>query len=71
MSETTLKVRAHAHIDDGARTVSFDAVPWFAQVTDEQIRALEGCDWHGDYPADAVAWLNVIARWGSRSRKSA
>ncbi len=48
-------IRAEVHTDDWAREVTFDASLWFHQAAPQEIRDLAGCDWGGDYPADAVA----------------
>jgi hypothetical protein len=53
--DPSLKISAECHSDDHAIQVEFDAAPWFAQASIEQIKALEACGWRGDYPADAVA----------------
>ena len=50
-----MQIRAECHSDDRAVEVPFDAYPWFAQASDNDIRALAACDWGGDYPADDVA----------------
>lgn len=48
-------IHAEVHSDDCVMQVEFDATPWFAQASDEQIRELAKIDWQGDYAADAVA----------------
>jgi len=50
-----LKVKAEVHSDDRVFEIDFDATDWFCQASDEEIVDLIGCDWGGDYPADAVA----------------
>jgi hypothetical protein len=47
-------VTADGHSDDRQFEVSFDASAWFAQATDEEIFALYGIGWSGDYEADTV-----------------
>lgn len=54
-TRVALEVSAEAHSDDRRKEVDFDAAPWFARASDEEIIALAECDWGGDYPADAVA----------------
>ena len=46
---------AGCHSDDRLGVARFDAAPFFEQASDEDIVALAGCDWAGDYPADRVA----------------
>jgi hypothetical protein len=48
-------IPAECHSDDHKVRARFDALPWFAQASDEDIRELAGCNWGGDYPADGVA----------------
>lgn len=50
-------IRAEAHSDDYAVEVAFDAEPWFAAASDEEIRdlATEGPGWGASYAADEVA----------------
>jgi hypothetical protein len=48
-------IRAECHSDDYVYEVNFDATKWFQEATDQEIRDLAGCEWGGDYPADAVA----------------
>ena len=48
-------IKAEAHSDDRVFEVDFDATRWFKQASDEQITALIGCEFGGDYPADEVA----------------
>lgn len=48
-------IQAEAHSDDRAIEISFNAVTWFEQASDDEIIALSECDWGGDYAADAVA----------------
>jgi hypothetical protein len=48
-------IDAEVHTDDHAAETHFDAVKWFEQASDDEIKSLAGCDWGGDYPADAVA----------------
>lgn len=50
-----MSISAECHSDDYKVEVSFDAVPWFKQASDDAIKALADCDWGGDYPADDVA----------------
>lgn len=49
-------VRADVHSDDFRQRCDFDAAPWLEKASDEEIVKLAGCDWGGDYPADAVAY---------------
>lgn len=48
-------IPAEVHSDDYAAEARFDATPWFEQASDQEILDLAGCEWGGDYPADAVA----------------
>ncbi|MDF0490398.1 hypothetical protein PX554_19910 [Sphingomonas sp. H39-1-10] len=50
-----IKVQASAHSDDYRIDVDFDAAPWFAQASEQDILELAQCEWGGDYPADSVA----------------
>jgi len=46
---------AEVHSDDHVHEVDFNAAAWFEKATEQEILDLVGCDWGGDYPADAVA----------------
>lgn len=48
-------IAAEVHTDDRIYEVSFDAAPYFAQASDEDLRELHKCGWGCDYPADNVA----------------
>jgi hypothetical protein len=48
-------IPAEVHRDDWHFSASFDALLWFQQASDDDIRALAECGWGGDYPADDVA----------------
>ena len=48
-------VTAKATADDTGLCESFDAVGWFAQASDQEIRELHAINWGGNYAADAVA----------------
>lgn len=48
-------IPAEVHRDDRGYEAKFDALPWFQQATDEQIRALADIGWGGNYAADVVA----------------
>lgn len=48
-------IKAEVHSDDRVFEIPFDAVAWFKQAKPQKIVDLAGCDWGGDYPADAVA----------------
>jgi hypothetical protein len=48
-------IRAEVHSDDHEHTASFNALPWFEQASDDEIRELAGINWGGNYEADAVA----------------
>lgn len=50
-----LRVGAEVHDDGHHYEVDFDAAPWFAQASDQDIRALHEIGWEGDYASDAVA----------------
>jgi hypothetical protein len=50
-----LSVFAEAHSDDRVYEAEFDATPWFAQASDDEILALAGIEWGGDAEADDVA----------------
>ena len=49
------KVPAECHSDDYLFECPFDATPWLAKASAEDIIALADCGWGGDYPADEVA----------------
>lgn len=51
------RIRVSATLNDDAvlTTLEFDAGPWFAQASDEDIRELREIGWRGDYAADEVA----------------
>ncbi len=51
----TPSVQARVTSDVTRAEVEFDAAPWFAQASDEDIRELQSIDWAGNYAADAVA----------------
>ena len=52
------RVSASCHSDDWRVEVPFfDATPWFAQASDEQIRCLQEEGYGGNYTADSVAEL--------------
>ena len=48
-------IPAEVHSDDHAIEVTFNALHWFEQASDEEIQGLIDCDFGGDYPADAVS----------------
>ena len=48
-------IPAEAWTDDHKIEVKFDALEWFKQANDEEIRNLAGCEWSLDEPADEVA----------------
>jgi hypothetical protein len=48
-------IPAECHSDDRVFEVSFDAAPWFARATDQEILRLANCGFGGDYPADEVS----------------
>jgi hypothetical protein len=50
-----MPIHAECHSDDYVVEVNFDAEPWFAQASDEELCALARCGWGGDYPADEIA----------------
>ncbi len=50
-----IRVNAEVHTDDQNVKVEFDAAPWFAQASDEDIMALHEIDWGGGEAADNVA----------------
>lgn len=52
---SSLLIRAECHSDDYVYNVEFDVAAWFEQASDGEIKALAGCNWGGDYPADSVA----------------
>lgn len=47
-------IRAECHSDDFLVTAKFDAAPWFAQATEDEIMMLARQEWGGDYAADAI-----------------
>jgi hypothetical protein len=49
-------IPAEAHSDDHAIKVEFDALPWFQQASEQEIRDLSACGWGGDYPADEIVF---------------
>jgi hypothetical protein len=50
-----MSIRAEVHDDNHIFEVEFDATPYFAQASLEEIVELAQTDWAYDYPADAVA----------------
>lgn len=48
-------IPATAHTDDHLFQASFDAEPYFAQASEQELAALVDCGFGGDYPADRVA----------------
>jgi hypothetical protein len=48
-------IPAEVHSDDHVKEAKFDALAFFEGADDQEIIALAGCDWGGDYPADEVA----------------
>jgi len=48
-------IEAECHSDDHVVEIKFDATPWFVQASEQDLLALAGCGWGGNYPADAVA----------------
>ena len=48
-------IKAETHDDNHDYEVTFDALPWFEQATDEEILALAAIEWGGDQEADQVA----------------
>lgn len=55
MTDSQLRIAAEVHSDDRVFEAHFDAAPWFATASDEEIEALALCGWGGDYAADEVA----------------
>lgn len=53
------EITANAYSDDRLYEVSFNAAPWFANATYDEILALARCGWGGDYPADAVVHSTI------------
>jgi hypothetical protein len=53
-SAGTEEVAASGHSDDWVHEVQFDASPWFAQASDDEIRALHDIGYCGDSAADEV-----------------
>ena len=59
------RVTASCHSDDFVVQVNeFDASPWFAQASDEELRALRNEGYGGNYTADSVA--EFMATYDSR-----
>jgi hypothetical protein len=52
--EGVLTVLAEGHSDDWMHEVAFDARPWFAQASDDELRALHEIGYRGDRVADEV-----------------
>jgi hypothetical protein len=50
-------IAAAAHSDDHAIKVEFDALPWFEQASEQEIRDLAACGWGGDYPSDEIVFF--------------
>jgi len=51
-------IRARCYSDDRRIEVKFDATPWFAKATNDEITSLSECGFGGDYAADEVAiWM--------------
>lgn len=48
-------ISAKVHTDDRVFEISFDAEPWFAQATEQDIFDLASCGWGDDYPSDDIA----------------
>lgn len=48
-------IPTEAHTDDWALQARFDAEPYFAQATDDELATLAACGYGGDYPAHDVA----------------
>lgn len=48
-------IPAEVHSDDHRHEAIFDALPWFEQASDDEIRGLAECDFGCDYAADVVA----------------
>lgn len=48
-------IPAECYDDRHTHEAYFDAVSWFNQATDQEIKALADCGWGDNYPADAVA----------------
>lgn len=53
--QDSFTIPAEVHTDDLETEAEFDAEPWFTQASDEEIIALAGINWGGDYAADDVA----------------
>jgi len=54
-SERNLTIPAEVHSDDWVYEAKFDALPWFQQASDDEIKALADIDWGGNHEADEVA----------------
>lgn len=50
-----IRVMAEVYSDDRNLEAPFDAAPWFARASDDEIVDLAEIDWSGDEPADVVA----------------
>lgn len=48
-------IRARTYDDNHEFDIQFDARLWFEQASQEEVAALAGVDWAGDYAADVVA----------------
>lgn len=54
-SKLPFAVEAECHSDDRVMQVQFDAAPWLAKASCDDIVKLVACEWKNDYPADEVA----------------
>ena len=54
-AQRRVRVCAEVHDDLRQLEVQFDAAPWFARASEDEIRALRGIGWGGNYEADDVA----------------
>ena len=48
-------IPAEVHDDDRRFEISFDALPWFLQASDQEILDLAAIDWGGEMESDEVA----------------
>lgn len=48
-------IAAEVHDDDWLHQVHFEALDWFEQATEEELKALIDCGFRGDYASDWVA----------------
>lgn len=56
-------VEGKAWLDNQAASVAFDSSTWLISASESEVLDLAGCDWRGDYGADAVAQGMALLDW--------